>query len=132
MKQTFLLLIFSAFATAFQLYQHKPLAQSIEEGKAIYQDFCVQCHLPNGQGVEGVYPPLAKADYLKNIEQSIKAIKYGLQGEIEVNGVRYNNRMAYQGLDDEEVADVLNYILREWGNQTTAIITTEQVAEIQN
>lgn len=132
MKQTFLLLIFSAFATAFQLYQDKPLAQSIEDGKAIYQDFCVQCHLPNGQGVEGVYPPLAKADYLKNIEQSIKAIKYGLQGEIEVNGVRYNNRMAYQGLDDEEVADVLNYILREWGNQTTAIITTEQVAEIQN
>ena len=75
---------------------------------------------------------MAKADFLKNIEQSIKAIKYGLQGEIEVNGVRYNNRMAYQGLDDEEVADVLNYILREWGNQTTAIITTEQVAEIQN
>lgn len=132
MKQTFLLLIFSAFAIAFKLYQDKPLAQSIEDGKAIYQDFCVQCHLPNGQGVEGVYPPLAKADYLKNIEQSIKAIKYGLQGEIEVNGVRYNNRMAYQGLDDEEVADVLNYILREWGNQTTAIITTEQVAEIQN
>ena len=33
------------------LYQNKPLAQSISDGKEIYEDFCLQCHLENGQGV---------------------------------------------------------------------------------
>jgi len=38
--------------------------------------------------------------------------------------------MVRQGLDDEEVADVMNYILNEWGNQTTAFITPNQVSKI--
>ena len=46
------------------LYQKKPLEQSIADGKEIYNDFCVQCHLDNGEGVSGVFPPLAKSDYL--------------------------------------------------------------------
>jgi cytochrome c len=39
-------------------YQEKTLEDSIEEGQWIYEDFCARCHLPDGNGVEGVYPPL--------------------------------------------------------------------------
>ena len=34
------------------LYQKKPLEQSITDGKEIYNDFCVQCHLDNGEGFQ--------------------------------------------------------------------------------
>ena len=41
-----------------------PLTESIERGSEIYTDFCMSCHLADGKGVENVYPPLAKSDYL--------------------------------------------------------------------
>ena len=126
---SFLFLCFSSIA--IHLYQQKPLNQSIADGEEIYADFCLQCHMDNGQGVPGSFPPLAKSDYLKNIDQSIHAIKYGLKGPITVNGKSYNSNMISQGLDDEEIADVMNYILRSWGNKTVVIITEDKVAAIQ-
>ena len=39
----------------------------------------MRCHITDGKGVKGAYPPLANADYLLNKRlESIKAIKYGL------------------------------------------------------
>ena len=126
---TFLITAFSL--TSYKLYQQKPLEQSIADGKEIYDDFCLQCHMANGEGVKGAFPPLAKSDYLNDIDQSIQAIKYGLKGPIKVNGVSYNGNMINQGLDEEEIADVMNYILNNWGNSSTLIITEEIVASIK-
>ena len=113
------------------LYQKKPLEQSIADGKEIYNDFCVQCHLDNGEGVSGVFPPLARSDYLlSNVEMSIRGLKYGLSGPIVVNGEEYNGVMQNQGLDNLEIADVMNFILNNWGNESKEIITENQVANI--
>lgn len=112
--------------------QTNALKSSMERGKAIYTDFCIQCHLPLGEGVTNVYPPLAKSDYLeKNREASIRGIKYGQQGEITVNGKKYNNVMAPLGLSDEEVADVMNYITNSWGNKNDKMITESEVSKIK-
>ena len=114
------------------LFQEKTKKESIAEGQEIYQDFCVQCHLNSGEGVSGVFPPLKSSDYLlNNIEKSIAGIKYGLKGKIIVNDEIYNSVMLNQGLDDEEIADVMNYILNEWGNSYKKKITTQYVIEIQ-
>ena len=114
------------------IYQNKPLEQSITDGEEIYLDFCIQCHLDNGEGVSGVFPPLAKSDYLiNNIEMSIRGLKYGLSGPIVVNGEQYNGIMQNQGLDDVEIADVMNYILNNWGNEFNKVITAEQVDKIE-
>ena len=114
------------------LYQKKPLEQSIADGEEIYNDFCIQCHLNTGEGVSGVFPPLAKSDFLvNNIEISIKGLKYGMSGPIVVNGEEYDGVMEDQGLGDDEIADVLNYILNSWGNQYNEIITLEQVASVK-
>ena len=124
-------MILLIFFEGILLYQKKTLEQSITDGAEIYQDFCIQCHLNNGEGVSGVIPPLVKSDYLaNNVELSIKAIKYGLSGPIVVNGEKYNGVMQEQGLDDVEIADVLNYILNNWGNEFKEIITEEKVASI--
>ncbi|MDG1969139.1 MAG: cytochrome c [Flavobacteriaceae bacterium] len=113
------------------LFQNKPLEQSIADGKEIYQDFCLQCHLDTGKGVSGVFPPLAQSDYLLNdINLSIKGIKYGMSGPITVNGEQYNGVMQNQGLDDVEIADVMNYVINSWGNKSKEVITPERVASI--
>lgn len=128
------LFLFSLFLTLpFScMSQNNTLKQSIERGSEIYTDFCMTCHLPNGEGLENVYPPLAKSDYLmKNREASIRGIKYGLKGEIIVNGKTYNSVMVAMGLSDDEVADVMNYITNSWGNKNDNIITEEEVSNIK-
>lgn len=127
----YLLIFVLGFTSAFASAQNN-LKTSMERGKDIYADFCVTCHLPNGEGVENVYPPLAKSDYLlKNREASIKGIKYGQKGEITVNGKTYNNVMAPMGLSDDEVADVMNYINNSWGNKNKKIVTKEEVSKVK-
>tara|TARA_R110002050_G_scaffold281956_2_gene429651 strand:- start:18325 stop:18741 length:417 start_codon:yes stop_codon:yes gene_type:complete len=112
--------------------QTGPLKESIERGRDIYNDFCISCHLPSGEGVKSVYPPLAKSDYLtKKREASIRGIKYGQEGEIIVNAKTYNGYMAALGLSDDEVADVMNYITNSWGNKNDNIITEEEVSKIK-
>ena len=113
------------------LFKNKTKKESIKAGSEIYQDFCVQCHLSTGIGVFGVFPPLKASDYLlENTNLSIAGIKYGLKGKIIVNNEEYDGLMIRQGLDNEEVADVMNYILNEWGNETTDFINPNQVSKI--
>ncbi|MEH6538049.1 MAG: cytochrome c [Psychroserpens sp.] len=112
--------------------QNPKLTESMKRGKSIYADFCMSCHLPNGKGVPKAFPPLAKSDYLMaNREESIKSIKYGQSGEITVNGVKYNGVMAALGLEDEEVADVMNYIMNSWGNSNDKLISVEEISKIK-
>lgn len=118
--------------TTASLYQEKTKEESIVAGEEIYQDFCLQCHLTTGVGVSGVFPPLKNSDYLmNNIDKSIAGIKFGLKGKVVVNDEIYDGVMAKQGLDNEEIADVMNYILNQWGNSYDAQITTQQVSEVQ-
>ncbi len=116
---------------ANMLYQDKELTESMARGKEIYADFCVTCHLDNGEGVLNTFPPLAKSDYLANNRiPSIRGVKDGQRGEIAVNGVVYNNTMMPLGLEDEEIADVMNYVMNSWGNQQDKPVTPAEVSEI--
>jgi len=126
----YLLVFFFPF---FVFSQKDSLEISIENGRLLYDDFCVRCHLPNGKGEIGIIPPLAKSDFLyKHMEESIKALKFGgIDGEIIVNGVKYNSRMEKMGLYDDEIADVMNYILNSWGNKSDKIITEEYVKKLK-
>lgn len=40
------------------------LKASIERGKEVYSTQCITCHSEQGEGIESVYPPVAKSDYL--------------------------------------------------------------------
>ncbi|WP_439132935.1 c-type cytochrome [Polaribacter sp.] len=112
--------------------QETELQKSMKRGKEVYSDMCATCHLPNGEGVPKVYPPLAKSDYLmQNREESIRAVKYGIRGKIVVNDVEYKGIMASLGLYEDEVADVMNYITNSWGNKNPKMITEEEVIKIE-
>ncbi|HET8804693.1 MAG TPA: cytochrome c [Aequorivita sp.] len=101
-------------------------------GKTVYANFCMQCHLANGQGVPNIYPPLAGSDWLtERRTESIHAVKYGLNGEIKVNGKTYDNVMLPMGLTDQEIADVMNYVMTSWGNTQEKPVTEEEVAAIE-
>jgi len=118
------------------------LANQISAGKEVYMKvgpgggMCFTCHQPTGLGLPGQFPPLAGSDWvLGNKERLIKITMHGLMGEIEVNGVKYNNVMAPPGippgsLTDQQIADVLTYIRNDWGNSASSI-SPEEVANIR-
>ena len=112
--------------------EQTPLEASIKRGKLVYDDFCAQCHMPDGKGVPGAFPPLAGSDWLKEKRTaSIHAVKFGQEGEITVNGDTYNGVMTSMGLSDEEVADVLNYVMNSWGNSQEKPITAGEVGAVE-
>jgi len=106
------------------------LKASIERGKEVYNVHCITCHMEKGEGVEGVFPPVAKADYLMaDKPRSIKQIIQGATGEMTVNGKTYSGEMPAVDLTDEQVSDVLNYVRNSWGNKGGAITPTEVKAQ---
>ena len=123
---------YTSYKTIKSQSQSKALKESIKRGNTVYSDFCVSCHLPNGNGVNKIYPPLANSDYLEaNRYASIKGLKFGLKGKIKVNGVEYNKYMPPMGLSAKEIADVMNYTNHNWGNAFGKIVTVEEVSEIR-
>ena len=112
--------------------QDSPLDESIKRGKKIYTNLCATCHLPSGKGITGTYPPLDGSNWLtEKREESIRGVKYGMQGPIEVNGKEYDNIMTPMGLDNKEVADAMNYVMNSWGNTAEKMVTPEEVAQIK-
>lgn len=106
--------------------QQTDLKKSMERGKRIYGSYCQTCHMQNGLGIEGVFPPLAKADYLmKDRKRSILQVLNGASGKMVVNGKTYNGQMPPQGLNPKQVADVLNYVMNSWGNKAKMVTVDE-------
>ena len=113
---------------SFNQPQKFDLKASITRGKDIYTAQCITCHMEQGEGIENVYPPLAKSDYLMaDKKRSIQQVLYGLTGEIKVKGTTYDGVMTgFDMLSDQEVSDVLNYIRNSFGNKGAAV-TAEEV-----
>ena len=94
-------------------------------GEAVFTANCVSCHQTTGQGIAGAFPPLVgHAPEVANAEGGHeymeKLLLYGLQGEINVSGQTYNGVMAaWSQLSDDDIANVLNYVLSSWGNADT-------------
>jgi nitrite reductase (NO-forming) len=109
------------------------VAQSVERGKEVYTAQCMSCHQPNGEGLSGVFPPLAGSDHLtRDQEKSITIILKGQNEEITVKGTKYSVPMAAMNtLTDQQIADVLNYMGRSWGNQFN-VVTPAQVKSKRN
>jgi len=121
--------VITALAGFYQMYAgNDDLSDSIQRGQDVYMTNCMSCHMINGQGVAGVYPPLAGEDSLMaDVNLNIDIILKGQKGEVMVNGQQYNTDMPSQEyLSDEQIADVLNYVRNTWGNKAE-MITSEQV-----
>lgn len=96
------------------------------DGRQLFTANCQACHQATGQGLPGVFPPLANATWVTGDEHVLtQIVLHGLIGPIEVAGVTYNGAMPAFGaqLNDEQLAAVLSFIRHEWGNASPAVET---------
>lgn len=102
-------------------------------GAALYRTSCASCHQTNGQGVEGVFPPLA-ADPVVTADdptRHIQIILFGVEG-VPIEGVEYSSPMPAWAdqLSDREIAAVVNHERTSWGN-VAPTVTAADVAELR-
>jgi nitrite reductase (NO-forming) len=105
----------------------------VQKGNAVFMQTCFVCHQPEGQGVAGQIPPLAKSDFLATLskEDYIRGVLMGRTGQIVVNGKTYNGTMVpLNYLSDEQIANVLTYVRNSWGNSGEAV-TPQEVTRIR-
>lgn len=116
-------------------YLKKVLASGpavVSPGQAIYEGLCLNCHQASGQGLAGVYPPLAGSEWVVSDKAKlIKIVTQGLSGPTKVLGKDYGLvPMPPMGLDDQQAADVLTYVRKTFGENASAI-TAEEVKAVR-
>ncbi|HUP06526.1 MAG TPA: c-type cytochrome, partial [Caldimonas sp.] len=94
------------------------LDDQVDAGKSLFAGTCSVCHQADGKGLPGVFPPLAKSDYLAaDVTRALRAVLHGLTGKVTVNGHEYDSVMPpMTQLNDDEVANILTYVVNSWGN----------------
>ncbi len=90
----------------------------VQAGRALFAGTCSVCHQGNGEGLPGVFPPLARSDFLSaDPKRAVGIVLHGLNGKIKVNGQDYDSVMPpMTQLTDDEVANILTYVLNSWDN----------------
>jgi nitrite reductase (NO-forming) len=103
------------------------LQDQVQAGQALFAGTCSVCHQANGAGLAGVFPPLAKSDFLTgDAKRNIQTVLHGLNGKVVVNGTEYNSVMPPMNqLNDDEVAHILTYVMNSWGNAGGRVLTAD-------
>lgn len=103
-------------------------------GSILYNTYCASCHQKDGKGDNNRFPPLAGSDWVTGDKtRLLGAILNGLQGEIKVNGQKWDGLMpAHAGfLDDHAIASIATYIRDHFGNKAS-VVTSSEVATVRN
>jgi nitrite reductase (NO-forming) len=106
------------------------LQDQINAGKSLFNGTCSVCHQANGAGLPGIFPPLAKSDYLNaDPKRAAGIVLHGMTGKVKVNGQEYNSVMPPMNqLNDDEVANIITYVLNSWDNKGGQIKTEDMKA----
>ena len=105
----------------------KSKAERIELGRRLFTSVCAACHQPTGRGLPNVFPPLAGSDFLNaDKNRAIQTVIFGRQGEVVVNGLKFNNSMPSFPLSDQDIANVLTFVYNSFGNSGLEV-TPEEV-----
>lgn len=100
--------------------------EQIAQGKNVFEANCSACHQPNGEGIPNAFPPLAKSDFLNaDHNRAVGILLNGRSGPITVNGKTFDGVMPAIGLNNEQIANVLTYVLNSFGNNGGQISATE-------
>lgn len=91
------------------------LKQYYVMGQQLYAQYCGNCHMPDGEGLGRLIPPLKGTDFMERDSSLFCIIKHGLSGEIMVDGVMYNQTMpANPKLTNLEIVQISTYLYKEF------------------
>ena len=116
------------------------VSKEYPKGATLFRSICQTCHSADGNGINGLAPPLNKSDWVTGDKSRlIKVILYGLSGPITIGTKVYKlpeisgempGLASNSNFTDEDIAQVANYIRNSWSNKSDKI-SKETVSEIR-
>ena len=90
--------------------------QRFDAGREVYKNICQACHQPDGRGQEKLAPSLIASPLaLANAEIPARILLNGKEGSIGLMPP------IGSALNDDQIAAVLTYVRREWGNDAAPV-----------
>lgn len=105
-------------------------------GAKMYFQICASCHGSNGEGIDGLAPPLMNSEHVADAQRLGLIILHGLQGPVSVNEKQYNFNLAMPGLirnetiSDKDIADVMAYVTNAFSDRPM-FLKKEKVSELR-
>ena len=96
-------------------------------GAEVYKNVCSGCHQPDGRGKEKIAPVAGRVALHHRVRTPARPRRILLAGKEGPIGLMPPLGGA---LNDDQIASVLTYVRREWGN-TGAPVAVEDVREIR-
>ncbi|HWV22964.1 MAG TPA: cytochrome c [Thermomicrobiales bacterium] len=120
-----LLLVFAALPLLGNAQNATPAVseqQLIKDGETTYNNVCIACHQPDGNGIQGIYLPLNNNPLLTGDDPTyfISTVLTGRGGMPTFAGL----------MSDEQIAGVVSYVRQVWDN-SAAPVSPEQVAAVR-
>lgn len=108
------------------------------KGAKLFRQICSACHGINGEGSDGVAPPLMNSEYVAgSLEKLGLIILHGLAGPIHVNGKLYEINQAMPGLvtnpnlSDKDISDIITYVTNAF-SKSPRWLKPEKVKELRD
>lgn len=104
------------------------------QGALLYSNLCASCHMADGVGMPGFFPPLVGNPTVMDPDgnQHIRVVLTGSQGST-IDGIEYTVPMPpfASQLSDEDVALIVNHERNSWGNEAPNV-TPEDVSRVRS
>jgi mono/diheme cytochrome c family protein len=102
----------------------------LHAGEKVFASLCAACHQLDGNGMQGLAPPLRDSEWVTGEPSHlIRIALYGVRGPIEAAGEKWDREMPGQRhLADSDLAAALSYLRRAFGHRES-LITAAAVAK---
>ena len=133
--------VYAPFDSLAQVQDAQPKSETgklIAQGKAVFEQSCMLCHMQNGLGQEGKFPPLAASDWIvaPSPARIGRIVLDGITGPVTVSGKLFDVggavMVAWRTVySDAQIAAALSYVRQQWGNNAPPI-KPEQITAIRD
>jgi len=122
-RELTILILLAALPAAAQTADFRGAAFAMQGGEAVFRGICQGCHMADAKGATGAgsYPALAKNPHLSEAGYVITMVLNGHKGMPPFRG----------HLTDLQVADVVNYVRRNFGNRFRGEVKPDDVKALR-
>lgn len=107
------------------LSMNMSMDELMREGERVYNATCAACHMPNGEGLPGVFPALKGSQMaLEDMPGHIDIVLHGKAG----TAMQAFGKM----LSLKDIAAVITYERNAWGNNTGDMVQAKDVYAVAN